>query len=411
MKKIRGKHICIVFLLSFLAPVVAGAFDFGAAVDQTFGTEGVGEKRELDYQASLLPHYSLLIGDSGDFYISAALNLTYKAEEFSFIPELLRTEFSRRFGGSRIKAGRTQYADPLGFIADGLFDGAQFLYDFPKAGTFSVGAWYTGLLYKKRANIMLSPKDIDLYYAPYNKDDFSNTYFAPSRLMFASDWEHSSFFEKMKLKIGVLGQVDLTETDNKDKYNSQYFAVKIGVPRPGLLFEAGGGLELIEYNEKLNIAFAGEAGIYWTLPTLMPSRLSFTGRFTSGMRDDTSVAAFTPVTVKPQGEILEAKLSGVSALALNYMIRLHKTFSADMTASYFLRSDTKTHQSYPLEEKDTMADSYLLGGELYGRLIWSPISDLRFTLGGGMFLPSLGDVAPKADSKWRVELDAVIVLY
>jgi len=408
MKKIFGKYICIVFLM-FLASVAAEAFDFGAALDQTFGTESAGKESEVDYQATILPHFSFLVGDSGDFYVSASLNLSYKTEEFFFIPELLRTEFSWRVDRLMIKAGRTQYSDPLGFIADGLFDGAQFLYDFPTIGTFSAGAWYTGLLYKERANIMISPQDVERYNAPYDINDFSNTYFAPSRLMFAANWDHPSFLEVVKLKVGVLGQVDLTDTDNK--YNSQYFAAKIGVPGPGILFEIGGGLELIEYDEKQNIAFAAEAGIFWTVPTLMPSRLSFTGRFTSGMNGDNSVAAFTPVTTKPQGEILEAKLSGLSALALNYLIRLHKTFSADVTASYFLRSDTKTFQSYPVVDINENNDAYLLGCELYGRLIWSPLSDLRFTLGGGVFLPSLGNAAPDADSKWRVEIGAVIALY
>jgi len=404
MKKTSGT-MCIIFLVVlFLMPIIAGASDFGLAVDQTLGTAGIGDESELDYQATMLPYYALPIGDSGDFYVSGGITFKYKAEEWLFIPELLRTEFSWRIDRLRIKAGRTQYADPLGFIADGLFDGAQCLYDLPAIGTFSAGAWYTGLLSKERANIMISPQDIERYNAPYDMHDFFNTYCAPRRMMFAVNWEHPSFMETMKLKVGVLGQADLAETD---PYNSQYFAAKIGVPGPGILFEVGGCFELIEYHEKLNVAYAGEAGIYWTVPALMPGRISFNARFTSGMSDDAAIAAFTPITAEPQGEILEAKLSGIAALALNYLIRLHKTFSADMTASYFMRSDTITHQSYPVE---AMTDSYLLGGELYGRLIWSPLSDLRFTLGGGVFVPSLGNVAPQADSKWRIELGAALAL-
>jgi len=415
MTKIRSKSKCLAFLaLLFLAPVIAGAFDIGMAVDQTLARDGFGKKEENqknDYQANILPWYSLLIGDSGDLHISAGLNLSYTDKEFLLIPELLRTEFSWRAGGSRIKAGRIQYADPLGFIADGLFDGAQFQYDSPSIGTLGFGAWYTGFLYKKRANIMLSPKDTEHYYTPYSLSDFFKTYFAPSRLMFAANWEHPSLFESIQLKVGVLGQADLTEMDSKNQYNSQYFTAKLGLPGPGLLFEVGTGFELIEYNEKTNIAFAGETGLYWTLPTQIPNRLSFTARFAGGIVDDTPIAAFTPITAKSQGNILGTRLSGVSVLGLDYMIRLHRTFSAGLTASYFMRSDTKTFRSYPIEDINTAVNRYILGPEFNARLIWSPLSDLRFTLGGGIFVPSLGDVAPKAENKWRIEIGAVIVLF
>jgi hypothetical protein len=411
MIKIRGGHICLVLLvLLFFVPVIVGAFDIGLSVDQIFGLDRFGEEKANDYQASILPWYSLLIGGTGDFFFSGALNLSYKDKEFSLVPELLRTEISWRIGGSRIKAGRIQYADPLGLIADGLFDGAQLLYDSPTIGTIGAGAWYTGLLYKERASIMLSPEDIDHYYALYNINDFTNTYFAPKRLMFAANWEHPALAERFQLKAGIVGQIDINP-DINFPYHSQYFAAKIGVPGPGLLFELGVGFELIEYWNELNFAFAGETGLYWTLPTQIPNRLSFTGIFTGGKVDKTPVAAFTPITSKSQGAILGAKLSGISALGLDYMIRLHRTFSAGLAASYFIRSDTKTFQSYPVADINTMVNQYLLGGEFYAKLIWSPLSDLRLTMGGGVFMPSLGDIAPKAGNKWRIELSAAVALF
>jgi len=299
----------------------------------------------------------------------------------------------------------------LGFIADGLFDGAQYQYDSPSFGTIGAGAWYTGFLYKKRANIMLSPKDSEQYYTPYNINDFSNTYFAPSRVMFAANWEHPSLAEQLQLKVGVLGQVDIAGITSNNPYNSQYLAAKMGVPGPGFLFELGTGFELIEYDQKLNIAFAGETGFYWTPPTDIPNRLSFTARFAGGKVEDTPIAAFTPITSKSQGDILGARLSGISVLGLDYMIRLHKTFSAGLTASYFIRTDIKTFQSYPVVDINTAVNQYLLGPEFDARLIWSPLSDLRFTLGGGIFMPSLGNVEPEMDNKWRIDFSAVLVLF
>jgi len=56
-------------------------------------------------------------------------------------------------------------------------------------------------------------------------------------------------------------------------------------------------------------------------------------------------------------------------------------------------------------------DGYFLGNEFYGLLTWSPVSDIRITGGGGVFLPSLGNADKSADLQWRVELGALLVLF
>jgi hypothetical protein len=73
--------------------------------------------------------------------------------------------------------------------------------------------------------------------------------------------------------------------------------------------------------------------------------------------------------------------------------RLFPSLSAEGRARYFLRTDSDTFYDPHLEN-----DSYLLGLELSGALRWVPVSDLLFSLGGGVFLPrtgrALGDDAP-----------------
>jgi hypothetical protein len=132
----------------------------------------------------------------------------------------------------------------------------------------------------------------------------------------------------------------------------------------------------------------------------MKSRLSLLARYSSG--------AFTPFTTESQGNILSTKLSGLTALALDYAIRLHPDFSGGITSTYFIRSDLKAYNGYPLS--DDSGNGYFLGNEFFARLLWSPASDLQINLGGGLFAPSLGNAAPNAANLWRVELNAVFSL-
>jgi hypothetical protein len=139
-------------------------------------------------------------------------------------------------------------------------------------------------------------------------------------------------------------------------------------------------------------------------PAPFENRLSLLGRFSSGVAEDGSLAAFLPITTAFQGEILKAKLSGLSMVSLDYTARLHRACSASAASSYFIRSDLGTLPNYGTE-------GYFLGNEFFGRLLWSPVSDMQINLGGGAFLPVLGDAAPKADVQWRVELNVILALY
>jgi len=124
---------------------------------------------------------------------------------------------------------------------------------------------------------------------------------------------------------------------------------------------------------------------------------------TGGLADGRTV--FTPLTARYQGDLLKAKFSGLSLLSLDYEIRFHPAISADITSTYFIMNDSQTYKGYPVSGENSGGP--FLGNEFCARVSWSPASDLQINLGGGVFLPSLGNTAPDADSMWRLEIKVV----
>ena len=405
-----------VLITVLLLPVSLGAMDFGLILDQNIGLGGVGaEKPAFEYQANFVPRFSSLVGDPsgrgfGEFIITAGLTAGYDQEGY-FIPELLRSEFSWRSGDAKITAGRMEYVAPSAYIAEGLFDGFQFLYD-SRVGTFNAGAWYTGLLYKKKANILTTETDEQSFFATVDYDDFANTYFASRRMVAALDWEHPSVADLVRVKAAFIAQADLNRNRNnykEDHLHSQYFTAKVGVPVESFVFELGGIIELAEIPGEFKVCLAGELGLFWIVPTEFFSRFSFTGYFSSGTVKDSSLAAFTPITAKTCGAVLEANPAGISVLSLDYTARLQKKLAAGLTSSYFIRSDLGTYVGYPVLLMENKG--YFLGNEFFARLVWSPASDLQVKFGGGIFIPAMGNTAPDRAPQWRFNLAAVLALY
>jgi len=400
--KATGKRVGFLIFLFYLLPLnLSFGIDFGVFLDQTAGGGGNGDESSFDYSGILVPHIAFYWGDDGELFVSAGARADYLNEEWTIVPELLRTELSFYFGRGALTAGRMQYSDPLGYVADGLFDGARFGYD-TNAGTFGAGAWYTGLLYKERAYIVMTAKDVESYNKKLDYSDFANTYFAPRRFVAALDWENLSLAHLFTAKAAVIGQFDLTG----EQLNSQYLVGNFTMPYKAFAFNLGGCLELIQSKGDSGTAFSGDLGASWQLPTALSQRLLFLARYASGSVGDgsNSVKAFLPVTSKTQGYVLKANLPGITLLSLDYAARLHRSCSVELSSNYFIRNDTETYSGLG-------KNGYLLGNEFYGRVFWSPVSDFAFNFGGGAFLPSMGNVAPDVKALWRVEANAIISLY
>ena len=385
----------VLSILFALSLGLTHAVDFGIIVDQSAGVGGLADNGEAEYTADLIPRFSSPIGDYGDFYVSASLAFGVGDDIITFVPELLRTEFSWLFSFGELSAGRIYYTDPLGFIANGLFDGAR-VSVYTQAGTFSAGAWYTGLLYKRRAGIAMTEKEMEAYASDPDIKDLTNTYFAPKRFVTALGWEHLSLGGPLQVRAAALAQFDLS-----GGLHSQYVVGRATLPLSFLTVDLGACLELIQNEGTFGIAGAIELGVQAPLPTPFQDRLSFTARYSSGGKD----TAFLPLTTQTQGDILKAKLSGLSLLSLDYTARFLPSLSAGVSTTYFIRSDLETYTAYPLTGD---SDGYFLGEEFFARLMWNPFSDMQINLGGGVFLPSLGNAAPDSAAAWRVELNLVL---
>jgi hypothetical protein len=373
--------ICCLLITNFLFAV-----DVGVVLDQNAEYSSSGEDTAFAYDGIIIPRITGLVGDKGDFYVSAGLS--YMNDPWSFVPELLQTDFNWHSGNMGLTIGRMSYDDPLGYIASGLFDGGRVTFNTDN-GSFSAGAWYTGLLYKKRVNIEMTDNEYTANNAALDYDDFANTYFAPRRVLAAVDWEHDGLLEKAIARLSLLSQFDLTE----EKLNSQYLAGKIIIPYKVFSFNLGGCFELIEGNDKTGSGFAAEAAVEWRHAI---HYFSLGAKYASGKTD--TLTAFLPLTTNTQGNILEPKLSGISMFSLDYTARLHETFSAGLYPAYFILTDSDSEKK-------------LLGGEMYAAVFWSPIPDIGILLGGGAFMPSLGNVTPEEKISWRIKLNVILALF
>jgi hypothetical protein len=161
----------------------------------------------------------------------------------------------------------------------------------------------------------------------------------------------------------------------------------------------------LEENDNPAFCFAATAGLVWLPPGAANDRFSFDAVFSSGAWNDT-VKAFLPVSTIAQGKVLRPKVSGLALAEASYMRRLHTALSAEVSAAYFFRTDTV---SYTDSELDALSLSPLLGGEVCGGLTFAPVSDISFTLGGGVFIPQTGKAfIPDASLRWRVSLGTIL---
>jgi hypothetical protein len=394
--------------------LLAVLFYAGTAFPQDYGltlrslpvfTSGDDPAVNIEYTASAVPWFAAPLGEQGDLYLSGGISAEYADEEWKPVPEVYRFSITYRFGsGPRLEAGRLPYREPLNLVMNGLFDGLSLGFDLGKT-RLGVGAFYSGLLYKKTAYITISPGD---YMDYYDQD----VYFASRRLLVSLDWEIPSLFNtESKLGLGIIGQFDLNEPDDQiaedGKIHSQYALAQFTLPFLNYFnAELGGLLGILEEDDlSPGFCFAASGAVAWLPPGGVNDRLSLNMAVSSGSWNDTA-RAFLPINTIAQGKVLRPNLSGLALVEAGYTARLHTAFSVEAQAAYFFRTDSHTYSDPDLDE---ISLSPLLGGEVYGGLIWTPVSDLSFTLGAGAFLPQLGKAfADDTSLRWRVSLETIL---
>ena len=255
----------IMLFLFILLPSFLFSWDFGlvTSVHTGYGNAGTGDDN-FDFRTDIMPRFSGFLGGNGEFHIGAGFTFGIDEEEFYFVPELFRTEILMNYGNFGFNIGRINYSDPLTFISSGLFDGLSLFFN-SRFGNLSLGVWYTGLLYKSSANIIMTEHDQDIMDSEIDYGDFFDTYFSSKRLVASVEWEHPSIGEFLSLNMAVIMQLDLNDKDTS--LNSQYFILKTGIPIKNFLIQMGGAFSLSQFDdgddEHFDMSFAGELGFSW----------------------------------------------------------------------------------------------------------------------------------------------------
>jgi hypothetical protein len=405
------------FLVFALCAGTAGALDFGLAISQTARTSNESGETAFFYSPVLSPWVQGPVGERFSFYLSGRVGFEYTAEfgedggrdsgwrDPVALPELDRTELTWIVSPALyLTLGRQRYRDVSGMAASGLFDGLSA--NFSAWGSrFSAGAYYTGLLYKDTADIIMTTRDKEEHAKPFSLD---GSYFASRRVLAAFEWENPGIGPRSSLTLGLLAQFDLNGED--DWFHSQYLSARYGFRVTGSLgLEGTAALGAGESRGNVPVFFAGALGLSWAVPGSWDDSLGLRGIYSSPSAGSRLVP-FVPVSSLPQGQVFTPAIGGVSIIRGAYTLRPHRTLSLTTECSYFIRTDTESFQDNREPDK-LKGEGYFLGGELYGAASWTPLPDLSLSVGGGAFFPRLGNAfEPEAEIRWKASLGLILSL-
>jgi len=389
MKRLLFLAVLLLFVASFCF-----SSDFGLLLNQ----KADADDTLFSYNPSFTPWFSWNGGKGLSVYLSGVFSLEYvnyydKAVGGSgFTIPVLKPEISRfalnyRVRNIFLEAGRINYSDTLGFAASGLFDGLRFEASLP-SGSLSAGVYYTGLLYKETAKILMTEDDAQEYAEPWKWGSFKG-YFASRRVLAALRWD-MPVGEANSLSAEALVQFDLS---GSDKFlHSQYGEFKMDlVTQNNIGVTAGLAFEAMETKGDFSAALGCLFRIWSDTPSSLNDRLTTTIKFTSGTWND-AFSAFKPISSVTQGMIFPGTNEGLASLSSEYYIRIHRTLLADASMRYFVGT-----------YNDPSVRGHLYGCEIWTSVVWQPFDDLRVNLGGGIFFPSMGDVYPDNTSiMWKI---------
>jgi hypothetical protein len=358
------------------------------------------------FTGSAAPWFSTAFGEKAGVYVSGKVTFEYGREAWKNPPvfELERTELNfRPVPAAYIVLGRQRYRDSGGMILSGLFDGVSADIGFSR-GRLSLGAFYTGLLYKETAKILITAADWERYARPLDYGDF-DSYFASRRIVLPLGFTFPDLGARMSLAVNLLAQFDIN--GDSGTLHTQYLEAVVGIDALDTLrftvTGIGGAAE--DTTTDLKFHAAGAFGVEWNVPGALTDMVHGELRWGSG-KISGSVVPFIPVTGIAQGTIFSPSLPGLMNVRASYSARLHKTFSVSAETVVFWRTDTETFKDVEL---DSTSDERFLGLEAYGLLIWAPQSALRFSAGGGAFFPG-GAFRDDAGIRWKVNGGIILSL-
>jgi hypothetical protein len=401
------KRLYIIVMMIGLAAAVFGA-DYGLILGGEGAYADALNPAGFSVTATASPWLSAVLAGTINLYVSGKMTFEYEEkgeppESYFFEPE--RTELSLRPApGLYLGLGRRRFGDPAGLIASGLFDGAE---GSVKLGgsRLSLGAYYTGLLYKERAKLILTPGDLERYAKTFESDGLEG-YFASRRVLLALTGEFPDLTPRTSLTAQALAQFDVN--GDSESLHTQYLELRFAAePADPLHLNAGGIGELFQGQDELQGSMAAFAGADWEIPGALTDLLSGEFLWTSG-RSGERLRAFTPVSGGNGGRIFDGGLGALMRAGLSYRARPLAGFSLEAGAAYFIRTDRETLGD---SELDAESESRLLGGEVYGALVWGPDPMFRLSAGIGAFFPGWGGAYREdAPVKWKGNVGVIVSL-
>jgi hypothetical protein len=402
----RLRWILVFGALVLWTGVRAGAADFGMVLAPA--VEYVSDAEEgFGFSASATPWLSAAIGEKAGLYVSAKVTFDYPYSEQAWktppLFELERTELNfRPVPAVYLVLGRQRYRDSGGMIASGLFDGVHGSFGLGRV-RLTGGFFYTGLLYKETAEILMTTEDRNRYSKPLDYGDL-DSYFASRRALAVLGLEFPDLTSRLSLAFDLLAQFDL---NGGTGLHTQYLEARLGfdaadplrftVTGIGALAESGGADPLAH--------FAAALGAEWDVPCALADMAEAELRWGNGKVGE-RVVPFIPVSGVTQGTVFTPTLPGLMTVHAGYMARFYRVFSFSAAGILFWRTDTETVQDMELDMAST---ERFLGGELSGQLIWAPQSALRFTAGGGVFFPG-GAFVQDAGIRWKLNAGIILSL-
>jgi hypothetical protein len=405
---LRSKTVFLYLILTMLSVSALFAADFGAVLNAAPEFDSSLEP-EFAFTGTITPWVSAMFNPRLTLYASAVLTMEYRNKELRkpLLAELDRTEVSWRPASALfLQFGRQHFADSASLVAAGLFDGFNGSWSLGRV-RLSLGAFYTGLQYKERAKIRMTDADKALYGKELDYHDM-DSYFASRRILIPLAVEFPGLTERSSLVLNGIAQFDVNGNEGGgNTLHSQYLEAQYFIkPLEPLSLSIAALGSLVEA-ETIMAGFAAAAEADWELPTTLQDMLSLQVRWSNGRVSD-KVAAYQPISGISVGEVFTPYLSALMFTRLAYIARPHKTFSFEGAFSYFIRTDLKTLEDVDI---DMASNSRLLGGELYGSLVWAPQAEFRITAGGGAFFPGMGGAFNEdADIRWKAKLALLVSL-